>query len=148
MPQSPWALRVRKISFLTRCQGLPSLPMKYELVEIRGVDMIHTQNLGSSLPGTNNLSTLSSVMTAIRITPPDDPSRDIARESARNRTLNKDTFPDRMEAYCFLRSLRFHRVPSPPDMLRHSTHIHMLTLTRRSPKVGGKDLPQEECCKH
>ena len=43
---------------------------------------IRTQNLGNSLPGTNNLSTLFSVMTAMRITPPDDPSRDIARESA------------------------------------------------------------------
>lgn len=37
---------------------------------------------GNSFPGTNNLSTPSFVMTAIRITPPEDPSRDIANAKA------------------------------------------------------------------
>src|SRR6266446_9713701 len=32
-----------------------------------------SQNVGNSLPGTNSLSTPSSVITAIRMTPPDEP---------------------------------------------------------------------------
>jgi hypothetical protein len=41
-----------------------------------------SQNLGSSLPGMNNRSTLSSVMTHIRIVPPEEPSRAMARARA------------------------------------------------------------------
>jgi hypothetical protein len=37
---------------------------------------------GNSFPGTNNLSTPDSVMTAIRITPPEDPSRAMAKDKA------------------------------------------------------------------
>jgi hypothetical protein len=40
---------------------------------------------GNSFPGTNNLSTPLSVITAIRITPPEEPSRDIANDKARIR---------------------------------------------------------------
>ena len=41
-----------------------------------------SQNLGSWLPGTNNLSTPPSVITHMRMTPPEDPSRDIANDKA------------------------------------------------------------------
>jgi hypothetical protein len=41
-----------------------------------------SQNLGSSFPGTKCLSTLSFVITHIRIVPPDDPSRAIASARA------------------------------------------------------------------
>ena len=41
-----------------------------------------SQNLGNLSPGTNNLSTPSSVITHMRITPPDEPSRDMASARA------------------------------------------------------------------
>lgn len=41
-----------------------------------------SQKVGSSFPGTKSRSTPSSVMTAIRMTPPEEPSRDIASERA------------------------------------------------------------------
>jgi hypothetical protein len=41
-----------------------------------------SQNVGNLLPGTNILSTPSLVITAKRITPPEDPSLDMASETA------------------------------------------------------------------
>lgn len=51
---------------------------------MKGADStsLPSQNLGSWSPGTNNRSTPSSVMTHMRMTPPDEPSRDIASASA------------------------------------------------------------------
>ena len=43
---------------------------------------VPSQNLGKALPGMKCLSTLSFVMTHIRMVPPEEPSRDIARARA------------------------------------------------------------------
>lgn len=58
----------------------PSLSVHYSEAHLHIYDF--SQNLGSWSPGTKILSTPSSVMMAMRIVPPEEPSRDMARARA------------------------------------------------------------------
>ena len=82
-----------------------------------------SQNRGSSFPGTKCRSTLSFVMTHIRIQPPDEPSRAIARASAdvsgwRRLTL---TIPDKFDSLSLSPALSIRRVAVSVDICRSRT---------------------------
>lgn len=76
-----------------------------------------SQNVGSSLPGTNNLSTPSSVITAIRTTPPDEPSRAIANASAAVKHESTASFPEEQKGYLLTVLDELDRLIAPPALL-------------------------------
>lgn len=118
------------------------------------------QNLGSSLPGTNSLSTLSSVITHMRITPPDEPSRDIASASAVQWISLVVDGGQRTENALFLTNSTVSSLPHPSWYVasqypytyvdpepkgRHQRGSSLDEATYlRSPMVGGRAHPREE----
>src|SRR5712672_298095 len=81
-----------------------------------------SQNVGRSLPGTNSLSTPSSVITAIRMTPPDEPSRDMANASAAQRRVS---LPLRCRRGCRTLTVldKLDRLVAPPTILERRVAV-------------------------
>ena len=104
-----------------------------------------SQNRGSSLPGMKSRSTPPSVITHIRMVPPDEPSRDMASARAVKAVSLALLSMRRIKTYCSLRTQRSGLDSNLLCTSHRSNHRHKSnpSLSRLCMSVGSKKNTSE-----